>query len=151
MMARILANVARGEVERKSARQKASVTQAAKAGKRVSGRRPFGYEQDGKTIREVEAAAVREGYRALMAGESVAEVARTWNRAGLVTGQGSTWTRPTVLAVLRNPRNAGLRAYLREVIGKAQWPALVDEATYQGALAVLDNPARRSGPAKGQR
>jgi len=37
-------------------------------------------------IAEDEAAAIRLGYQALLAGEPIAEVARQWNNKGLLTG-----------------------------------------------------------------
>ena len=71
LVARILASVAQGEVERKGARQKAAVVQAAKQGRWVGGRRAFGYEPDGVTVREAEAALIRQGYTDILAGESI--------------------------------------------------------------------------------
>ncbi|HUE31713.1 MAG TPA: recombinase family protein, partial [Mycobacterium sp.] len=52
LVARILSSVAQGEVERKGSRQRSAAVQAAKQGRWVGGRRPFGYEKDGVTIRE---------------------------------------------------------------------------------------------------
>ncbi|SNR95290.1 recombinase family protein [Blastococcus mobilis] len=63
MLARILASVARGEVERKGTRQRAANRQRAEAGRMGWTRRPFGYDvdDDGKIV-VVEAEA--EGLRA---------------------------------------------------------------------------------------
>ena len=49
--ARIIGAIARQESERKSVRQKAANRHRAMSGQRVGGRRPFGYEQDGLTVR----------------------------------------------------------------------------------------------------
>ncbi|PRX95616.1 recombinase family protein [Allonocardiopsis opalescens] len=144
MVGRILASVASGEIERKSYRQHRAQLQAARAGRRVGGRRPFGYEQDGMTVRPAEAEAVREGYRMLLAGASLGEIARAWTSAGH-RAQRAQWQGSTVRAVLRNPRNAGLRAYHKEVVGAAAWPAIVPEETWRAACAVLDDPSRVSG------
>jgi site-specific DNA recombinase len=59
MYLRIKVAVARAEVERKAARQRRANLQAAQDGRRMGGRRPFGFELD-MTIRETEAAAVRQ-------------------------------------------------------------------------------------------
>ena len=59
LVARILSSVAQGEVERKGARQRSAAVQAAKQGRWVGGRRAFGYEADGVTIREDEAALIK--------------------------------------------------------------------------------------------
>src|SRR3712207_6558829 len=132
-----LSSVARYEIELKSDRQKAAQAQAARNGKRVGGRRPFGYEQDGTTVREDEAAAIYAGYQAVLAGETLPEVARQWNARGLTTGQpgrravreavergltleqrrelsGAAFTRSSVRDVVTNPRYAALRSHVPE-------------------------------------
>lgn len=154
-----LGSVARMEVEMKSERQQRAQLQSAQAGKRSTGRRPFGYEDDGMTIRENEAAAILDGYRAVLSGVPLGEIARDWNRRGLTTGQQrrgkhmgepSPWRRDSVRHVLLNPRNAGHRAYKGEIVAKALWPEVVDESTYRAAVAVLTDPGRRRTPAGGK-
>jgi DNA invertase Pin-like site-specific DNA recombinase len=146
-----LGSLARLEVELKSDRQVRQQEQAAAQGRRVGGRRPFGYEQDGTTIREAEAAAVRDGYDALLAGVPLAAIAREWNARGLTTGQNnrqgqpSPWRADSVRHVLLNPRYAGQRAHKGQVIGEAVWPALVEETTWQATVATLTDAGRRSG------
>jgi hypothetical protein len=136
LVARILSSVAQGEVERKGARQRSAVVQAAKQGRWVGGRRPFGYDSDGKTIREDEATLIRQGYEDILAGESLSEVARRWTASGHPTTQGcEVWQRGAVKDVLGNPRNAGLRRHRTQedradirqnpelgITGKADWP-----------------------------
>ena len=159
LVARILSSVAQGEVERKSARQRSAAVQAAQQGRWVGGRRAFGYEADGVTVREDEAALIKQGYADVLAGESLGEIARRWNAAGFITPQGKPWSRGAVKDVLTNPRNAGLRRYrpqedrgrIRQnpelgITGAAQWPAIVDEPTWRAAVRVLCDPARRSTP-----
>jgi site-specific DNA recombinase len=149
-----LGSVARMEVEMKSERQQRAQLQSAQQGKRSTGRRPFGYEDDGVTVRPAEAAAIRDGYRSLLAGVSLSEIARTWNAAGFTTGQTmrdaartpSSWRRDSVRFVLLNPRNAGHRAYKGEIVAKAEWPALVEDSTYQAAVALLTHPDRTGRP-----
>ncbi|MBM4536275.1 recombinase family protein [Rhodococcus hoagii] len=169
LVARILGSVAQGEIERKSARQRAAVVQAAQQGRWVGGRRPFGYESDGVTLRDDEAAAIRKGYEAVLAGEPMTAVARMWNDAGLATtqtkrdGTPNTWTRSGARDVLLNPRNAGLRRHRPEgghaafrkspeayVVGKAVWPGIVDEDTWRAAARLLTAPERRRAPANAQ-
>jgi DNA invertase Pin-like site-specific DNA recombinase len=150
-----LGSVARLEVEMKSDRQKRQQEQAAADGRRVGGRRPFGYEPNGTAIRPVEADAIRQAYADVLAGIPLAEVARRWNAGGLRSGQTrwgkghkgepSTWQRDTVRMVLLNPRNAGLRAHKGEIVGAAQWPSLVPEETWRAARDVLTDPSRYAG------
>jgi hypothetical protein len=125
----------------------------------VGGRRPFGFEADGMTVRQNEAAAIRAGYRAILSGASLGEITRQWNAQGLTTGQRSPWRRDAVRDVLLNPRNAGLRGYAQvpehgrrkvEIIGPAKWAALVDESTYRAAVGVLNDPQRRTAPNNAQ-
>ncbi|MDV7198105.1 recombinase family protein [Rhodococcus kroppenstedtii] len=164
--ARIMASVGQQEVERKSARQKSATSQAAAQGRWVGGRRPFGYEADGRTVRETEADAIRAGYAAALAGEPLTAIAREWNRLGHHTtqprldGTPREWTRNGVRDVLLNPRNAGLRRHrptgaqgeFRKapdafVVGRAEWPPIVEEDTWRAAARVLVDPSRRRAPA----
>lgn len=145
LTASILIAAARHEIEQKSERQKRAAVQAAEQGRRIGGRRPFGYETDGMTERPAEAEAVREAYRLLLAGMPVGTIARGWNQAGLVTPQNafthgcegkcaptvkprgcpdrrtdqpSPWVAQTLRPLLLNPRYAGLRSHVTEEIRK---------------------------------
>lgn len=155
MQASVLTAMARFEARRKGERQIRANEQRARAGQWVGGRRPFGYEADGITIREAEAAAIKDGYTDLLTGIPLAEIARRWNARGFVTGQTrqarsgaagepSQWRADAVRVVLLNPRYAGLVRYKGEIMSSpAVWPAVVDEATFEAAQAMLRNPARR--------
>lgn len=162
LVARILASVGQGEVERKSARQKSATVQAAAQGRWIGGRRAFGYEADGVTIRPGEAEAIREGYTMILAGEPVTAVMRAWNDRGLKStqnkrdGSPNTWARGGTRDVLLNPRNAGLRRHRPEnsheafrqnpeafIVGRAEWPGVVDEDTWRAAVRILVSPDRR--------
>jgi site-specific DNA recombinase len=158
--ASMLASIARFEARRKGERQRRANEQRASSGRWVGGRRPFGFEPDGVTLREPEAAAVRQGFHDLLSGITLGAIARSWNEQGLTTGQQrqarsghagepSPWTSQNVRLVLTNPRYAGMVRYRGEIQPvSAQWPAIVDEATFSAAQAVLSNPARRS-PGRG--
>lgn len=163
LVARILSSVAQGEVERKSARQRSAVAQAAQQGRWVGGRRAFGWEPDGVTVREDEAALIKQGFADVLAGESLGEVARRWNAAGFITAQGKPWLRHAVKDVLTNPRQAGLRRHRPEgerpsirqnpelgITGAAEWPGIVDEATWRAAVRILCDPDRRRAPLGGK-
>jgi len=144
LVGRILASVARGEVERKGARQKRAQQQAAQLGKPAGGRRAFGYATDGMAVVADEAREIKSAYQSLLHGASLKSIARRWNDAALRTTMGNTWTHSTVRRTLTNPRYAGLRAYRGEIIGLATWPPLVDEDTHKSAVALLSLPERRT-------
>ncbi|MEA5454503.1 recombinase family protein [Sinomonas sp. JGH33] len=148
MYARIKASVARGEVERKSARQKAAHAQRAAAGKPWTTRRPFGFEADGMTHRPEEASVVRGMYDDILAGTSQNAIAAGLNSSGVRTSLGNEWTQGTVRALLRNPRNAGIRARNGEVIGKAAWDPIVSEAVWRLALAATTGSSKGGGARK---
>lgn len=141
-----LGSVARLEVEMKSDRQRRAQEQAAKAGKRSGGRKPFGYTADGLEPLEPEASAVKAAYRDYLSGVPLARVAQQWNDAELFSGQErwgrrkgepSTWAGRTVADVLKNPRYAGLRAYNGEIVAQAVWPALVTEDVWRATVAKM--------------
>jgi DNA invertase Pin-like site-specific DNA recombinase len=144
LVGRILASVARGEVERKGARQKRAQQQAAEQGRPAGGRRPFGYGADGVTVNEAEARHVREAYVDLLQGASLKGIARRWNEAGALTTMGNAWTHSTVRNTLKNPRYAGLRTYRGEVVGPATWPELVDTESFGAVRSLLALPGRRT-------
>lgn len=149
LTADLLAAVARSEIEVKADRQARAALQAAEQGRWSGGRRAFGYESDGMTIREPEAQAVRDGYQWLLDGASLRQIANRWNAAGLETPQGSRkgdharWTGTSVSRCLRKHRYAGIRAHRGEIVGDAVWPALLDRETWHAAQAVMNDPNRR--------
>lgn len=110
-------------------------------------RRSFGYRPGGMEIDPVEGPAVVDGYRMLLAGASLASIAREWNARGLATAFGRSskpWTGGTVRKVILNCRNAGIRAVYGEENGPGTWPAIVSKDTYRQAAALLNDPARRT-------
>ncbi|MCB7135350.1 recombinase family protein [Cellulosimicrobium marinum] len=137
------------EGEQKAERQKAALRQRAASGKHFWAHRPFGFEKDG-THREDEAQAVREAYQAVLAGKTLASIARDFNDAGLLTSGngelgGKLWRGVRVRSFLLSARNAGLREYRQEVVGKGAWEPIVDEGTYYAAVAVLKDESRGKG------
>jgi site-specific DNA recombinase len=119
--------------------------QRAQAGNRSGGPRPFGYEDDGITVREPEAEAVRAAVEAVLAGASLRSVARELNETGLTTSmKGRGWDAHSVRAVLLRPRNAGLRQRQGQVIGPANWPEIVPEEQWRAVVGILTDPSRRT-------
>ncbi|WLW38599.1 integrase [Streptomyces phage Verabelle] len=142
--ARLLTSVATFEGEIKAERQRAAALQRAQMGKGWWPTRPFGLEFDG-TLREDEAAALREAYNGVLAGATVVSLAADLNAKGMVTNKGKPWTASSLRPVLLNARNAGIRVYGGVEIGKAAWSPIVSEETYRRAVSVLTQPERRTG------
>jgi hypothetical protein len=53
------------------------------------------------------------------------------------------WTRRSVKQTRLRPRYAGLRFYRDEILGKADWPAIVPEEMRRAVHDMLTDPARR--------
>lgn len=149
MVARMLGAAAQHEVDHARERMRRAKTQAAVDGRYRGGPRPFGYEGDGTTVREDEAQVVRDATTAVLAGRSLAAVARDLNESGRTTSSGKPWTYARLRDVLVRPRNAALVHHGRadrgdfEVVGVATWPAIVDEESWRAVHALLTDPSRR--------
>lgn len=162
MVARMLGAAAQHEVDHARERMRRAKAQAAEQGKFRGGRRPYGYEADGVTVRESEAEVVRDASKAVLAGRSLAAVARELNERGLAAERMKRnpetdelepvqveWTYGRLRDVLTRPRNAGLLHRGRydrgtgEIVGKAVWPAIVDEDTWRAVHTMLTDPSRR--------
>jgi DNA invertase Pin-like site-specific DNA recombinase len=143
LFARIKGAVAKSESDRKSARQKRQALQAAELGKPQKGPRPFGYEADMITIREPEARALRAAYASLLAGGSLVGVGRDLDAAGFRASGGKPFHHSTIRTMLRNPRNAGLRAHRGDIKGPGLWQGVVDEDTYRAVYALLSDEKRQ--------
>ena len=146
MLARILASVARGEVERKGARQRRANRQRAENGKGRWTRRPFGYDREGDRvfIVEAEAVALKAAARDVLAGRSLGSIAQAWNAAGIKTTTGSTWTTSQLRRVLLNPRIAGRSIYNGTDLGRGEWAPILDPEMHGKVEARLLEPGRRT-------
>ncbi len=152
MVARIIAAVARAEVERKAARQRLANEQRAKEGlPYTSGVAPFGYTQDHMHVVPAEAEAIRRAAKLVLDGVSLVQIAKEWNDAGLYSRRPSQknkigpWRSRGVRGVLSNPLYIGKREYNGQVYDNGQWPKILDEATHLALLAKFADPSRKVG------
>lgn len=146
MIARILAAVARQEVERKGARQKrANQDRASRGIPFASGWRPFGYEKDMRLIPE-EAELIARAATDVLAGASLKSIARAWRELGVSTPRSDKgvdgWTHQGVKSILLNPRNAGLATYQGKVVGPGSWEPIFTEEVHHQLVALLTDPKR---------
>ena len=132
------------EGEQKAIRQKAAAKQRAQMGKAWWSKRPFGFNMDG-THHETEAPALAHAYERIIAGVPLATVASDLNDQGLPTHHGNRWTGMTLRPVLLSARNAGLRTYLGEEVGKGDWRPIVEEGVYRAVTYILGAEERKSG------
>lgn len=149
MYARIKAAVARGEVERKGARQKLANEQAARAGAWSFSRRPYGYERrDGRVqIVAQEAKVLREAYRRVNRGESFYAVGEDLNQRGVYALGGGKWTPRQLARTLDNCHNAGIVTYKGERVPEAapQWEPIIDRRTWDDFVSAREAKNRPSG------
>ncbi|MBL3749881.1 recombinase family protein [Mycobacterium sp. M1] len=134
-MARIFAAFAAKESGRKSARIRRKMLQNAQAGLPHGSARPFGYEADKITVREAEAAVVREMVDRYLAGQSLRSLTIWLNETGIAPSVAASWQTSAVRQVLSSGRIAGLREHRGEVIGQAVWPAIITPADRDRVLA----------------
>lgn len=151
MVARILAAVARQEVERKAARQKLAHVQRRAEGRPWSAVKMLGYSPTGEVIEE-EAAAIRQAMQEVIdGGASLTELGKRWHALGLTSpykDDDKPWTPRGVKKILTNPRIAGFITHEGVVLGKGAWEPLVDEDTMTLVTAKLNEPNRVSGTRK---
>lgn len=135
------------ETEQKAERQRAANDQRAESGLPYRCQRAFGYEPDGITVRESEAAELRAAAEGVIRGRSLNGLATDLNNRGILTAPGNRWNQTTLKGALLSPRNHGERRHRGEVVGKAAWPAIFDPDTGAAVRAILTDPTRsQAGP-----
>jgi DNA invertase Pin-like site-specific DNA recombinase len=160
-MARVMVAVA-NKASRDTARRVSRARQRqAEEGQWGGGKRPFGFEPDGVTIRAGEAAEIRRAADAILAGVSLRQVTASLRKRNVPTVTGAAWSTVTVRDMLLRPRNAALmvhrpnggrgpragRLYTdADIAGKAPWDEIIPEASWQAVRAILTDPSRRLGP-----
>lgn len=147
MQARIVGAVAQHESELKAERIQRKHEQMAHNGEDGGSGRPFGYEDDRKTVRPDEAQMIREAARRVLAGESVRAVVRDWNAAGVptVTG-GHRWSVQVVRRLLASARISGRRSLRGTIVADAEWPAIISHEDSDSLRRLLLDPKRRRTP-----
>lgn len=157
-MARVMVAVA-NKASRDTARRVARARlRQAESGQYGGGKRPYGFDRDGVTVRPAEAAEIARAADAILAGVSLRQVTASLRSRGVPTSTGATWDSQTVRDILLRPRNAGLMVHRAtatpagrpytdaEIVGRAPWAPIVAESSWRAVCAVLTDPARRNGP-----
>ncbi len=151
LVGRILASVARGEIERKSARQRAAWAQQQQRGDLPPGL-VFGYDTQGQIVPE-QARYVVAVFERFAAGAGIAGLARWLNSEGVRRPKTTReWTRTGVRGMLANPRyiaerwrktGSGIR---REYMSEGNWEPIVSRELFATVQARLRDPARTTTP-----
>ncbi|WP_425826116.1 recombinase family protein [Streptomyces fractus] len=104
---------------RLSTRTRRGLNQRIAMGVAKPGRfRAFGFEADANTVREPEAAVIRELMAAALDGEKITDLAAGLNAREIRTTAGGQWTPQTVRHLLKNPRIAGHITAKGEIVGE---------------------------------
>ena len=154
----VLGLVAEQESIDRTARIRAAYEDRARTGRpKTGGRRMFGYEADAVTVIDEEARAILDAAAMVIAGKTLRETVREiFHARNLPATTGRPMTAPTLRDILLNPRVRGLSTFNptdpdtglrlvknRQIIGKGNWPAIIDEVTGEKLDAVLRDPSRR--------
>ena len=137
-------------------------TRANAATGRPHGKLLFGYRRTyregsrgpelvAQVVDDEQGAIVREAARRVMAGESLSGVAKDLNARGITGPRGGTWDPTQVRRLCVNPSYIAKRTHQGQVVGDAQWPPILTEATYYACLSRLTDPGRRSNEGRGVR
>jgi site-specific DNA recombinase len=161
MVARTLGNAAAYESEHKSARLRSARIQQAKRGQHHGGIRCYGYGKDGMTVVADEAAEIASACKLVAEGVSLRAIVRDMNARKVPTASGKVagtpkvtadgkpklevgWTSQQLRQTLTSPRIAKYSTHKGIIVGTAAWPAIVDDATWRAAEAILSNPDRQT-------
>lgn len=137
-MARVMVAVANKSSRDTSRRVKRKQEQLAEQGKPSGGgRRAFGYDVDGMTIRPDEAAAILEMADIMIQGGSTYDVMRWLEENGPRPPYAAAWSTRSVVSILSGPRIVGRRRFRGEVVGDAAWPAILDTDRWNAVQAAL--------------
>lgn len=144
MMANFKANIDAYESDLKAIRVRNSVQRRLDAVVDIGGPRPFGWEADRVTVREVEAVVLRRAYESILNGETVYWVTKNvFSPSGISPprARNSLWRTQTVRNMLLAPRHYGRLVVKGIDYGRAT-DGIVSEETWTRVRALLTNPSR---------
>ncbi len=99
----------------------------AEAGLPNGGSRRYGYEIDGMTVREPEAAIIRECVKRSAMGEVTWRITRDLNERGIPTAYDHQWRTENLQRLILSKRVIGIREH-NGMTHPAQWPAIITPA-----------------------
>jgi site-specific DNA recombinase len=142
-MARVMVAVANKSSRDSSRRISRKHEELAEQGRTGGGGiRSFGYEPDGVTVRDSEADVIKDIASRILDGMSLTALTAYLDELQVPTVRGGRWNARSVHAVVTKPRVAGLREHRGEIVGKAAWPAILDQNTWERVRLALEGRAR---------
>ncbi|MGH3799987.1 MAG: recombinase family protein [Pseudonocardiaceae bacterium] len=93
--------------------------------------RPFGFEQDGVTVRESESVVLREMVARVLAGENQAHIVVDLNQRGVTTPTGGQWSRESLKQLLVRARNVGQVVHNGVVVGHLPGEPILDTESWE--------------------
>ncbi|MFD8529667.1 recombinase family protein [Streptosporangium canum] len=162
-MARVMVAMANKSSRDTARRVSAARERQAAAGQFGGGRRPYGFDSDGITVRPEEAKII-EGMANIVLlptfgqpkGPSMGSIARDLRAQAVPTADGMPWRPTYVRDVLMRPRNAALMVHkpgtgrkiytAADVVGRAPWEPIISEDTLWAVVAKLSAPSRKTTP-----
>lgn len=148
-MARVLVTMAGKQPAATSRRITRKHLALAHAGIPTGRHRPFGWQDDKRTLHSVEAPLLAKAHHDVIQNISLNTICREWTKAGVTTTCGKFWTTSTLRYRLLSPRNAGFSTYRGEIAhdiaGKpvrGQFAPIVDDETWERVRAILTDSSR---------
>lgn len=119
-------NTAMLESRKISDRVKRRKRASAEQGRNSGGGRAYGFEVDGITVVDYEAALLRDCVRRVIAGDRISVITRELNERGVTTMNGNRWIVANLRRLLLNKRYVGIRVH-NDAEYPAIWPSIFSE------------------------
>ncbi|QKW21115.1 recombinase family protein [Kitasatospora sp. NA04385] len=119
--------------------------------------RPYGWEDDKKTLRPSEHKNILEAIEKVRQMKKPSTIITEWNARGELTVTGKRWLTRTLEQILTNPRLYGARTYKGEVLLDANgdyvrgdWEAATTKEVFDSIQPLLPSPGPRVNPRDGR-
>lgn len=124
--------ISKAEVRKIKRRTRRSHRRRAEQGIPVGGTRPFGWDDDKRTLRPEEAEKLAQAARDVIAGKSLHSILLQWREEGVRTVHGNPWSSRALKLALWSPRLCGWRKLNGELVRNAdgvpvvgQWQSII--------------------------
>lgn len=87
---------------------------------------------------------IREAAERVLAGDSLRSIVLDWKARGVPSHTGKVWSHAALRGLLLQPRLAGLLVHNGDIMGRGNWPAIIDEDMHQRLRTILLDPKRRT-------